>query len=189
MDGVTSRFDLGKSFDPLDEFRVENNIRTLGTRSAQLPHRELRAHCMCIVAYNCLQIGATTSDAPAAGLRLARRCSISSTARSDAGPGEKISDECLFATSQNEVKSRQSRGLRRGLIPRRPGQRSRQDELVDRGAGDGAGTPAGSLSERLNRATFVTHTDQWPMPSCLTTAKQPNECNYDEPPRPIRRPP
>jgi hypothetical protein len=31
---------------------------------------------------------------------------------------------------------------------------------------------AGSSSERPNRATFVTHTDQWPMPSCLTTAKQ-----------------
>jgi hypothetical protein len=34
-----------------------------------------------------------------------------------------------------------------------------------------------AVSERLNRATFVTHTDQWPMPSCLTTAKQPSECN------------
>jgi hypothetical protein len=27
------------------------------------------------------------------------------------------------------------------------------------------------VSERLNRAIFVTHTDQWPMPSCLTTAQ------------------
>jgi predicted dithiol-disulfide oxidoreductase (DUF899 family) len=43
--------------------------------------------------------------------------------------------------------------------------------------------PAGSASERLNRATFVTHADQWPMPSYLTTAKHLNESNYDEPPR------
>jgi hypothetical protein len=48
MNGVTGRFDLGESFDPLDEFRVENNIRAFSTRSAQLLHKNLRTHHMWI---------------------------------------------------------------------------------------------------------------------------------------------
>jgi hypothetical protein len=36
------------------------------------------------------------------------------------------------------------------------------------------------LHSRLNRATFVTHNDQWPMPSCLTTAEQQTSAT-DEP--------
>ena len=45
------------------------------------------------------------------------------------------------------------------------------------------------VDDGLNRATFVTHTDQWLMPGCLTSARQPYEYNNDEPPRLIWRPP
>jgi len=38
MNCVTSRVDFGESLDALDEFRVENDIRTLGARFAKLLH-------------------------------------------------------------------------------------------------------------------------------------------------------
>src|ERR1700686_2496961 len=42
MDGVTSGFHLGKSLDPLDQFRVENNICACSTRLADLLHKKLQ---------------------------------------------------------------------------------------------------------------------------------------------------
>jgi len=38
VDGVTSGFDLGESLDSLYELRIENNIRTLSARFADVFH-------------------------------------------------------------------------------------------------------------------------------------------------------
>src|SRR5579862_1864447 len=48
MDCVTSRFDLGESLDPVDEFRVENNICTFSARSASSLHESVRAAILSI---------------------------------------------------------------------------------------------------------------------------------------------
>jgi hypothetical protein len=48
MDGVTSRFDLGEPLDPLDEFRVEDNIRAFSSWLTQLLHQNLHTHRMCM---------------------------------------------------------------------------------------------------------------------------------------------
>ena len=67
MDCVTSCLDLGESFDPVDEFRVENNIRTFRARSAHLLHSDLDTHLMCIGVYDRLQVNATTIQSQTEG--------------------------------------------------------------------------------------------------------------------------
>ena len=67
MDCVTSRFYLGESLDPVDELRVENNIRTLSTRLAHLLHMDPNTHQMCIKVYDRLQVGATTNQSQTEG--------------------------------------------------------------------------------------------------------------------------
>ena len=63
MDCVTSRIDIGESLDPLDEFRVENDIRTFGTRPANLLHENLRTHRMCMIVYCRLRVSAMGGEA------------------------------------------------------------------------------------------------------------------------------
>jgi len=48
MDGVTSRLDLGEPLDPLDEFRVEDNIRAFSGWLTQLLHQKPHTHRMCM---------------------------------------------------------------------------------------------------------------------------------------------
>lgn len=67
MDCVTSRFYLGESLDPVDELRVENDIRTLSTRLAHFLHIGPNTHQMCIELYDRLQVGATTNQSQTAG--------------------------------------------------------------------------------------------------------------------------